>query len=98
MTKTYLTSVSNGTGNAESLETFTDCSSSVSSSSAVLLDCDSSAYCVGPLSVLEADRLNAFDEVINIKTCIFCDLLSLFNGRDSIFSKLSVDLGESSLV
>ena len=93
MSKTYLTSVSNGTGNAESLETFTDCSSSVSSSSAVLLDCDSSAYCVSPLSVLEADRLNAFDEVINIKTSVLCDLLSLFDGSNTVFSELSVDLG-----
>ena len=93
MAETNLTSVSNRTGDAESLEAFTDCSSSVSSSSAVLLDCDSSTYCVSPLSVLEADRLNAFDEVINIKTCVLCDLLSFFDGSNTIFSELSVDLG-----
>ena len=93
MTKTYLTSVSNGTGNAESLEAFTDSCSSIGSLAAVLLDCDSSAYCVSPLSVLEADRLNAFDEMINIKTCVLCDLLSFFNGSNTILSELSVDLG-----
>ena len=84
MSKTYFSLVSNGTRDTESLKTFTDRSSSVCGTAAVLLDRDRSAYCVSPACVLETDRLDLLYLVIYVKACILCDLLSFFNGCDAI--------------
>ena len=84
MSQTYFTCVSNRTRNTERLKTFTDCSSSISSSSAAFFDCDCSTYCVSPACVLETDRLDLLYLVIYVKACILCDLLSFFNGCDAI--------------
>ena len=84
MTKTYFTMVSNGTRDTESLKTFTDSGGSVSSSSAVFLDSDSCTYDVSPASVLEADRLDLFDLIINVQTGILCDLLCFFDVSNTI--------------
>ena len=39
---------------------------------------------VCPASVLEADRLNAFDLIVNVQSCVFSDFLSFFDRSDSI--------------
>ena len=77
MAKTDLTLVSNRAGDTESLKSLTDSSSSVSSLCAALLDSDSAAYCVSPLSVLEADRLNALNELVDVKTLSLADISSI---------------------
>ena len=82
--KTYFSVVSNRSRNTESLKSFSDSCSSVSSSLAACLDCDCSTYCVSPCSILKADRLNFLNLVIYIKTSVFCDFLSFFDRADSI--------------
>ena len=47
-------------------------------------DCDCSTYCICPASVLETDWLNAFDLIVYIKTCVFCDFLSFFDRSNAI--------------
>ena len=84
MAKTYLTSISNGTGNTECLKAFADCSSCFRSLSAALLDCDCSTYSVSPASVLEANRLDFLNLLIYIKTSILSDLLCFFDRSNAI--------------
>ena len=84
MSKTYFTCISNGSRNTECLKAFTDSCCCVSCSSAVFFDCDSCTYDVCPASVLEADRLNAFDLIVYVKACIFSDFLCFFDRSDSI--------------
>ena len=84
MSKTYFSLVSNGTRDTESLKTFTDRSSSVCGTAAAFLDRDRGAYCVSPASVLKADRLDLLYLIIYVKASILCDLLSIFDGCDSI--------------
>ena len=84
MSKTYFTCISNGARNTESLKSFTDSCCCVSCSSAVFFDCDSCTYDVCPASVLEADRLDAFDLIVYVKACIFSDFLCFFDRSDSI--------------
>ena len=50
------------------------------------------------LTILEADRLNAFDQAVNIKAGSFCDLFTLFDGRDAVFLQHSKNLGLSSFI
>ena len=98
MAKTYLTAVSNGTGDAEGLKAFADCGSSLVSLAAVLLDSDGSAYGVCPLRVLEADRLNALYQMINVQTSSLCDGLAFLNGGNTILAQGGKNLGLSSLI
>ena len=66
VSETNFSLVSNGTRDTESLKTFTDRSSSVCSTAAVLLERDRSAYCVSPACVLETDRLDLLYLVVDI--------------------------------
>ena len=91
MAETNLTVLSNGAGNAEALQTDTDSSSGVSSLGATLLDCDSSANGVCPLSVLEADGLSFFNDLIGVDTLSIADLLALVNGGNAILIQNSKD-------
>ena len=84
MSKTYFTCVCNGSRDTESLKAFSDSCCCVSGSSAAFFDRDSCTYCVSPASVLEADRLNAFDLIVNVQSCVFSDFLSFFDRSDSI--------------
>ena len=98
MTQTNLTLVSYGAGDAECLQTFTDCSSSVSGSGAALLDCDCAAYSVSPLCILEADGLNALNQLVNVKALSLGDFSSLFDGVNVILCENSKNLLFSSLI
>ena len=98
MAKTYLTTVSNGTRDAECLQADTDCCSSLGSLAAVLLDRNGSTNGVCPLCIFEADRLNAFDQLIYINAGSLCDLLALFDGRNAILFQTSKDLRLSSFI
>ena len=84
MAETYLTVVCYGTRDAEGLKSLTDCCSSVSCVSAVLLDCDCSTYDVSPASILEANGLNALNHVVNIEASVFCNLTSFFDISDTV--------------
>ncbi len=96
--QTYLAAVSDGTGDAERLQSFADCGSRFRCCTAVLLDRDRGAYRVSPLCVFKTDRLNAFYKMINIKARSFCDLLALFNGFDAVLVQAGKDLGLSSFI
>ena len=98
MTQTNLTLISYGTRNAECLKTLADSSSSVSSSGAVLLDCDSAAYSVSPLSVLEADGLDLLNFMIDIETLSLADVSTFLDGIDAVVLQNSKDLGFASVV
>ena len=98
VTETNLTLISNRTRNAECLEAFADCSGSVGSSGAVLLDSDSAAYCVSPLSVLEADGLDLLNFMIDVKTLCLADVGTFLDGVDAVVLQNSKDLGFASVV
>ena len=66
MSKTYFSVVSNRTWNTESLKTFTDCCSSISSSSTTFLNSDSCTYCVSPACIFKTNWLNLFNLFVNI--------------------------------
>lgn len=84
MSKTYFTLVSNRSRDTESLKAFSDRCRRVCRVPALFLDRDRCACDVCPACVLKADRLNAFDLVVNIQSGILCDLLSLFKRSDAI--------------
>ena len=84
MAKTYLTGICNGTRDTECLKSLTDRCCCVRCLSAVLLDCDCCTCNVCPACILEADRLNALDLIVYIKTSILCNLLCLFKRSDTI--------------
>ena len=98
VSETNLTGVGNGSGDTECLESFSDSGCSIGSLAASLLDSDGSTYGVCPLSVFEADGLNALDQMINIKSCVLSDLLSLIDGPDTVLSEFGKDLGLSSFI
>ena len=78
VTKTNFSLICNRAGDTESLKTLTDSGSSLGSLLAALLDCDSAAYCVSPLSVLEADRLDLLYKCIDVKTLFLADICTFF--------------------
>ena len=80
-----LTAVSDRSRDAESLKPDSDGCCSFGSLAAVLLDSDGSTDYICPLCVLKADRLDAFDEFIDVKTCSFRDLSALLDGGNAIF-------------
>ena len=98
MTKTNLSLVSYRTRDTESLKSLADSSSSVSSSCAALLDSDSAAYCVSPLSVLEADGLDLLNFMIDVKTLCLADVSTFLDGVDAVVLQNSKDLGFASVV
>ena len=79
-----LSLVCNRSRDTECLKTFSDCSSSVSSSSAVFFDCDSSTYNVSPACIFKTDRLDSFYLIVNIQSSIFCDFFSFFDRSNSV--------------
>ena len=98
MSQTNLTLIGNGAGNTERLQALADCSGSLGSFSAALLDCDGSAYGVSPASVLKANRLDLLNLIVNIQTGILGDLLSLLDGSNSIAIQNGIDFVNSSLI
>ena len=96
--QTNLSLVSNRTRNAECLQTFTDCSSSVSSSAAALLDRNCCTNGISPLCVFEADRLNAFYHLIYVQTSSLGNFSCTFDGINAIFLQNSQNLLFSSLI
>jgi hypothetical protein len=98
VSKTYLTVISNRSGNTETLKTFADCGCSLGCLAAVLLDCDCRAYCICPLCILEADTLYVLNHVIYVKSGILCDLLSFLYVLDAILIKSCVDLVNTRLI
>ncbi len=85
MAETDLALIRDGAGDAECLKAFADCSSSVSSLGAALLDRDRAADSVCPLCVLEADRLNTLDELVDVETLCLADVSTFLNGVDAVF-------------
>ena len=96
--ETDLAAVRYGTGDAECLKADTDRCSSFGSLAAVLLDGDGSAYRIGPLCIFKADRLNAFNQFVDVQTGRFRDLFTFFDGRDAILLKYSKNLRLSSFI
>jgi hypothetical protein len=90
--------VSNGARYAESLEAFADSLGSVSSSLAALLDSDSSAEGVSPLSVLESDRLEALYDLVGINALLVADLLGFVQILDLIFLANLIDGVNAALI
>ena len=84
MSKTYFSLVSNGTRDAESLKTFTDCSSSVCGTAAAFLDRDRSAYRVSPACIFKTDWLDLLYLIVYIQSGILRDLLSFFDRSNAI--------------
>ena len=83
--ETNLTVFSNGTGDAEALQTDTDSGSGVCSLGATLLDCDSSAYGVSPLCVLKCDRLGLLYDLVGVDALSRTDFLALIDGGNAVF-------------
>ena len=88
----------NRTGNAEGLQTYTDCLGGVGGFFAVFLYSDSATDGVSPYRVIESDWLNAFYERFAIYAFIEADFLRFFEGRDAIFFKDAVDFVNASFV
>ena len=84
MSKANLTGVCDRARDAECLKAFADCLSRVGCLAAALLDRDCGTCDVCPACVLEADRLNALDQVVDIQSGILCDLLCFLEGRDAV--------------
>ena len=77
--ETNLTVVGNGAGNAEGLESLTDCSCCIGSLYATLFECDCAADSVCPDSVFKTDGLSASYNFVNINSFCKGDVLTLFN-------------------
>lgn len=92
MAKTNLSLVSYRAGDAECLKAFTDSGGSVGSLYAALLDSDSAAYGVSPLSVLKADRLNALYKLVDVKTFFLADVGAFFDRLDTVLFENCEDL------
>ena len=98
MTETYLTVISNRTGNAERLKTYTDFFGSLSSGLNLIFECDSTTYNISPSSVFKADRLNAFNDIVSVNTGFVANFFSLFNGGNTVFCEFCVNLIYSSVL
>ena len=68
VSETDLAVVSDGTRDAECLQTFTDCLGCISGSLYTLLDCDGCTYYIGPLCILEADLLGILASLVWVET------------------------------
>ena len=87
VSETYFTLVRNGTGNAETLQTFADGFGGLAGLLAVLLNCDCTADGISPDRVIESDRLNAFHDRFNVDAFIQADFAGLFQVLDTIGSE-----------
>ena len=96
--KTDLAAVSNGARDAEALQTFADCSSSLIRFAAALLDGNCCTYGVSPFCIFKADRLNLLNCVIDIQAGSFGDFLALLDGGNAILLQSSQNLRLSSLI
>ncbi len=96
--KTNLAVFSNRAGNAEALQTDTDSGSGVRSFGATLLDGDGCADNICPLSILKADGLGFFDDLVRINAVSIADLLALVDGVDSVFLQCCEDLCLASFI
>ena len=90
--QTYLTVVSDTSGDAESLQPDTDSLSALSSVFAALLDSDSSTGNISPLCILKADALCVLANLIRIDAQLVANFVCLFEVLDAIGLEGSVDL------
>ncbi len=84
--------------NAEGLKALADGRRRVRRSAAVLLDGDCRADRIRPLRVLEADRLNVLNHMIDVQPRILADLPGILKGGNAIAVQNFVDLVDSSFV
>jgi len=87
-----------GTVDAEGLQALADGSGGVGSGLDALLDGDGGADRVRPAGVLKADRLNALDNFIRVKTLGLADFSAFLDGTDAVLSEDAIDLVDSSFV
>ena len=95
---TYLTVVGDRSCDAECLQALADSLCGVGSRRAALLDCDSRAYDVCPLGILEADRLSLLAHLVGVDTFLIADALGLLDALYAVLRKHSVDVVDSALV
>ena len=82
--KAYLTGIGNGSGNTECLKALSDGSRCICSLAAPLFDGNSGAYGISPACVLKADGLDLLHLLVYVKPCVFGNLLSFFDRRNTI--------------
>ena len=84
VSKANLTGVCYGTGDTESLKSFTDGGGSVRSLAAAFLDGDGSAYGISPAGIFEADGLNFLNLLINVESGVLGNFFGFFNRRNAV--------------
>ena len=87
MAEADLSVFSDGAGDAETLQTDTDCGCGVSGLLAALLDGDCSADGICPDSVLESDGLGASYDFIAVDALCKGYVLAFFDGIDAVLFK-----------
>ena len=93
-----LTVLSHRASNAECLETNADFSGSVLGLRAALLDSHSRTDGVGPLGVLEANRLGFLYDLVGVDSGLVADLLALEDRLDAVGLESGENLGLAALV
>ena len=95
---TYLTVVSYGAGDAESLQAFADVLGSFHCVLSLFLECDGSTHDVGPLCVFEANHLRALAFLIGVETVLFANLVSFFDILDTMLVECGENLLDSAVL
>ena len=98
MAQAHLPVLGHGAVDAEGLQADADGLGGLSGGLNALLQRNGSAHGVGPASVLEADGLNALDDLVGIEALSLADLAALFHRGNAILGQDAVDLVDSSLV
>ena len=87
-----------GAGDAERLEPDADLGGGVLRLHAALLHRHRGAHRVGPLGVLETDRLRLLHDLVGVEAGLEADVAALFDGRDAVGLQRGEDLGLAALV
>ena len=95
---TYLTVVGYRTGDTEALQTLTNIVGSLNSVLCLFLQSDSSTYNVSPLGVLKANHLCLLTSLVRIDAGCITNLVSLFDGGDTVAVQTSKNLLDTTVL
>ena len=95
---TNLAVVGNRTGDTEALQTLTNIVGSLNSVLCLFLQSDSGTYYISPLCVLKANHLCFLTSLVRIDAGCITNLISLFDGGDTVAVQTSKDLLDTTVL
>ena len=98
MAPAYFAVVSNGAGNAESLQADANSFSRIHCGAAIRFDGNRCTYGIRPASIFKSDGLDFLDGLIRINAGILADVPAFFHAFNAVFFQHTEDFIYSSVI